>query len=57
MSRLICELPMAGRTMKIIGEAAYQVSQAGRDELPGIPWEDMIGIHPWSPSGHHDLFT
>ncbi len=32
------------KDVEIIGEAAYQVSQATRDELPGIPWEDIIGM-------------
>ena len=29
---------------EIVGEAAYQVSQATRNSLPGIPWEDIIGM-------------
>jgi uncharacterized protein with HEPN domain len=32
------------KDIEIIGEAAYQVSQTARDQLPGIPWEDIIGM-------------
>ena len=28
----------------IIGEAAYQVSPDTRQQLPDIPWEDIIGM-------------
>jgi uncharacterized protein with HEPN domain len=32
------------KEVEIIGEAAYQVGQATRDNLTGIPWEDIIGM-------------
>jgi len=32
------------KAVEIIGEAAYQVSQATREQLPEIPWEDIIGM-------------
>lgn len=32
------------KDVEIIGEAAFQVSQATRDSLPGIPWDDIIGM-------------
>ena len=32
------------KAIEIIGEAACQVSQAGRDQAPDIPWEDMTGM-------------
>jgi uncharacterized protein with HEPN domain len=32
------------KDIEIIGEAAYQVSQFARDQLPGIPWDDIIGM-------------
>lgn len=32
------------KDIEIIGEAAYQISQATRDSLPGLPWEDIIGM-------------
>jgi uncharacterized protein with HEPN domain len=30
------------KDVEIIGEAAYQVSQPGRNKLPDIPWDDII---------------
>jgi uncharacterized protein with HEPN domain len=32
------------KDIEIIGEAAYRTSQASRKKLPGIPWEDIIGM-------------
>jgi len=32
------------KDIEIIGEAAYQISEATRRELPEIPWEDIIGM-------------
>ena len=32
------------KAIEIIGEAAFQVSQDARDQLPGIPWEDIVGM-------------
>jgi len=32
------------KAVEIIGEAAWQVSQDTRNRLPGIPWEDIIGM-------------
>jgi uncharacterized protein with HEPN domain len=32
------------RAVEIVGEAANQVSDAGRSELPGIPWPQIIGM-------------
>ncbi|MBN1936964.1 MAG: DUF86 domain-containing protein [Anaerolineae bacterium] len=32
------------KDIEIIGEAAYQVSQTARDQQPGIPWDDIIGM-------------
>ena len=29
---------------EIIGEAANQVSRSTRDQTPGIPWDDIIGM-------------
>lgn len=36
------------KEIEIIGEAAYQVSEETRRCLPGIPWEDIVGMrHAW----------
>ena len=32
------------KAIEIIGEAAYQVSRTTREQLPDIPWEDIIGM-------------
>lgn len=32
------------KEVEIIGEAAYQLGRATRDNLHGIPWEDIIGM-------------
>jgi len=32
------------KAVEIIGEAAYQISPSTRSQLPGIPWEDIIGM-------------
>jgi uncharacterized protein with HEPN domain len=32
------------KVIEIIGEAAYQVSPETREQWPGIPWEDIIGM-------------
>ena len=32
------------KDVEIIGEAAFQISQSTRDSLPGIPWDDIIGM-------------
>ena len=32
------------KDIEIIGEAAYQVSTETREQLPDIPWEDIIGM-------------
>lgn len=32
------------KDIEIIGEAAYQVSQTTRDQLPNILWNDIIGM-------------
>ncbi len=32
------------RAVEIVGEAAAQVSESGRDELPAVPWPQIIGM-------------
>ncbi len=32
------------KEIEIIGEAANQVSKAAREQLPGIPWADIVGM-------------
>jgi uncharacterized protein with HEPN domain len=32
------------KEIEIIGEAAYQMAESSRNEVPGIPWPDVIGM-------------
>ncbi len=32
------------KDIEIIGEAAYQISEATRQQLPQIPWDDIVGM-------------
>jgi uncharacterized protein with HEPN domain len=32
------------KDIEIIGEAAFQISTVTRDQLPEIPWDDIIGM-------------
>jgi uncharacterized protein with HEPN domain len=32
------------KAIEIVGEAALQMSEPTRDELPSIPWADIIGM-------------
>lgn len=32
------------RAVEIVGEAAAQVSEAGRQQLPQMPWPQMVGM-------------
>ncbi len=32
------------KAIEILGEAAYQVTSETQDQIPGIPWDDMIGM-------------
>lgn len=32
------------KSIEIIGETAYQVSPQPREQLPNIPWDDIIGM-------------
>lgn len=32
------------KAIEIIGEAAYQMTPSAREEVPSIPWDDIIGM-------------
>jgi len=32
------------KAIEIIGEAAYQVSESARADVPSIPWEDIVSM-------------
>jgi uncharacterized protein with HEPN domain len=41
--------------VQIIGEAAGRVSAAGRALLPGIPWNQVVGIRHHLVHGYEDI--
>jgi len=43
------------KAVEIIGEAAYQVSQATREQLPEIPWKDIIGMRHRMVHAYFDI--
>jgi len=32
------------KAIEIVGEAAYRISQETKDELPSLPWVDIVGM-------------
>lgn len=32
------------KAVEIVGEAAYQMAPESRAQIPGIPWQDIIGM-------------
>jgi uncharacterized protein with HEPN domain len=32
------------KAIEIVGEAAYQIAETTREELPAVPWADIIGM-------------
>jgi len=32
------------KDIEIIGEAAYKISPSSREQIPTLPWEDIIGM-------------
>ena len=43
------------KAVEIIGEAAYQVSPATRDQAPELPWDDMIGMRHRLAHAYFDI--
>jgi uncharacterized protein with HEPN domain len=43
------------KAVEIIGEAAYQVSQTTREQLPEIPWKDIIGMRHRMVHAYFDI--
>ncbi len=43
------------KDVEIVGEAAYQISQATREQLPDVPWEDIIGMRHRLVHGYFDI--
>ncbi len=45
------------KDIEIIGEAAYRVSEATRERLPDIPWEDIIGMRHRLVHAYFDMIV
>lgn len=43
------------KNLEIIGEAASRVSPAGREVIPVIPWDDIIGMRNRLIHGYFDV--
>ncbi len=43
------------KEIEIIAQAAVQISKPTRDQLPGIPWEDLIGVRHREIYAHFDV--
>jgi uncharacterized protein with HEPN domain len=49
------------RELEILGEAARRVSDAFREQHPGIPWQDMVGLrnvisHQYDKVNYEEIF-
>ncbi len=43
------------KDVEIVGEAAHQVSEATRGQLPAIPWADIVGMRNRLVHAYFDL--
>ena len=43
------------KDIEIIGEAGFQISEITRDQLQGIPWDDIIGMRHRLVHGYFDI--
>lgn len=43
------------RAVKIIGEAASKITKEGRDEISGLPWQEIIGMRNRLAHGYFDI--
>jgi uncharacterized protein with HEPN domain len=43
------------KAIEILGEAAFQISEPTRNELPSIPWADIIGMRHRLVHGYFDI--
>jgi uncharacterized protein with HEPN domain len=43
------------RAVEIVGEAASQVSDAGRSELAGVPWPEIVGMRDRLVHAYFDI--
>ena len=43
------------KSIEIIGEAAYQISDEIKDRYPQIPWQDIMGMRNRLVHAYHDI--
>ena len=43
------------KAIEIVGEAAFQSSEGVRDELPAVPWADIIGMRHRLVHAYYDI--
>ncbi|MBK7665766.1 MAG: DUF86 domain-containing protein [Sterolibacteriaceae bacterium] len=43
------------RAVEIVGEAATQVSEAGRAEIPDVPWPQIVGMRNRLVHAYYDI--
>jgi len=43
------------KLIEIIGEAAYQITEATRQRYPDIPWIDIVGMRHRLVHGYYDI--
>jgi uncharacterized protein with HEPN domain len=43
------------RALEVMGEAATKVSADLREELPGVPWANIVGMRNWLIHAYHDV--
>ena len=43
------------KAIEIVGEAASRLSDEARDELPDVPWPDVIGMRNRLVHGYYDI--
>lgn len=43
------------KDIEIIGEAAYQISEVTRQQLPQIPWDDIVGMRHRMVHAYFDI--
>jgi len=43
------------KEIEIVGEAANQVPEATREQLPGIPWADIVGMRNRPVHAYFDI--
>lgn len=43
------------KSVEIVGEAAYQIGEDSRSEIPGIPWPQVLGMRHRLVHAYYDV--